>query len=316
MRREIAAKQHLSKEEINRLEQRALSISLATIIFIAFGSIAYGLYIKSDVVILNGVLSMISLLGSALNLWGAKLVLSPENDRFQYGYWHIEPLIHSANALILLLICIYALINGIEGLRSGGNVVDSLQVMLFSAVTGVICGVIWLYEVIVADRIGSQFVKNDAKEWFLDFSFSMVTLIGFVPLFFLDYPFRDPWQRYADSTMVIVLSLFLAPYPLRVLIQNIPEILLMSSSDEALIRRLNKVLSQIGTEHKIIKYSSHIAKVGQKHFIEVNILVDPNCELQTIVQQDQLRSRIWEACQMPLDKMWLTVCITADKRWS
>ena len=52
------------------------------------------------------------------------------------------------------------------------------------------------------------------------------------------------------------------------------------------------------------------------NFLEVNILVDPDCPLQTIAIQDQLRERIWKASGLPLDSVWLTVNITADSRWS
>ena len=309
------AKPVLSKKEKQRLERRTLKISLYTIIFIAFGSIAYGVYIKSDVVILNGLMSMVSLLGSVLNLWGSKLVASPENNRFQYGFAHIEPLIHCANALIILVICVYAFLNSIEGLRTGGHQVDYTYVIGFSAVTGVITGSIWLHEFIMGRRIDSQFVKNDSKEWLMDFCFSLITLIGFVAVIFLDYPLQDIWQRYADSVMVMVLSVLLLPLPLKVLMRNVPEVLLITNPNEMLVERITSVMDQISSEHKIINYTKHIVKVGPTYFVEVNILVAPNCELQTIAQQDELRERIWRACEKPLDELWLTVCITADPRW-
>lgn len=305
----------LSKEEKRRLERRTLKISLGTVILIAAGSLAYGVYIKSDVVILNGILSTVSLLGSSLNLWGSKLVTSPEDNRFQYGYAHIEPLIHCANALIVLVICLYAFLNSIEGLRVGGHYVEHSRVIAFSTVTGFICGAVWLHEVRMGRRIESQFVQNDSKEWLLDFCFSLITLIGFVAVLFLEEPFKSVWLRYADSVMAMVLSLFLLPLPVKVLIRNVPEVLLMTSPNEEMVKRIEPVVDQIDAEYKIISHSTHIVKVGGVYFVEVNFLADPDCELQTIAQQDQLRERIWKACDKPLDELWLTVCITADPRW-
>ncbi|SHN55255.1 cation diffusion facilitator family transporter [Desulfovibrio litoralis] len=306
----------LPKAEVQRIEQRTLKISLYTLVFLAVGSLVYGVYIKSSVVVLNGVYSMVSLAGSWLNLFGARIVTRPEDNRFQYGYAHIEPLIHSANALILLIICLYAFVSGIGGIRAGGGKTDTDLVIGFTIVTGLICFAIWFYEVIVSKQINSQFVRNDAKEWFMDFVFSFITFIGFAFVFVLNEPFLSLWERYADSAMVAVISLCLLPLPIRVLKRNIPEILLITHSEDVIFKKVNAAMLEISTRYKLLKYTTHVVKVGQSYFVEVNILVEPDCDLQTIAQQDALREEIWKACDKPLEELWLSVCITADKRWN
>ena len=44
--------------------------------------------------------------------------------------------------------------------------------------------------------------------------------------------------------------------------------------------------------------------------------VGEDFELQSIAEQDNLRERIWKACDMPLEVLWLSVCFTGDERWS
>ena len=65
------------KRQSNRLEQRTLVLSLLCVVVIALGSLAWGLAIESDVVILNGVFSLVSLIGSVLYLTAARLVARP-----------------------------------------------------------------------------------------------------------------------------------------------------------------------------------------------------------------------------------------------
>jgi hypothetical protein len=48
---------------MSRREQRALTLSMYGVALVAAGSIAYGLYLASDVVILNGIFSLLSLVG-------------------------------------------------------------------------------------------------------------------------------------------------------------------------------------------------------------------------------------------------------------
>ena len=59
----------------------------------------------------------------------------------------------------------------------------------------------------------------------------------------------------------------------------------------------------------------HIARSGRTVFIEIDLVVGPNFALQTVVEQDRLRRRIWEAIGLPLDRAWLSIALTADPRW-
>jgi len=50
--------------------------------------------------------------------------------------------------------------------------------------------------------------------------------------------------------------------------------------------------------------------------VEVNIVVGPRFALQTVPAQDELRARIWAAVDRPIHEAWLTINITADRRWA
>jgi predicted Co/Zn/Cd cation transporter (cation efflux family) len=214
------------------------------------------------------------------------------------------------------MICIYALLNGITGLLGEGNPVDPTQVIVYSLVTGVVCIVVWAYETRVARRIDSQLVRNDAREWMISLAFSVVTLLGFAIVFVLPEPWRSVWARYADSALVSLMALLLLPVPWRILKHNVREVLMITGTDEVLVGRVEGVLQQIRSEHDVLSHSSHIVKIGRMHFIEVNIVVGPGFAPQRVSELDHLRERIWSAVGRPLDEAWLSICFTADPRWS
>ena len=305
----------LSKGEASRIEQRTLRLSIYGVLVIAVGSVAWGLYIESDVVILNGIFSFFSLIGGGLSLLTARLVVQPEDRRFPYGYSHLEPLVHSVNGLLVLIMCVYAFINGIEGIRAGGNPVDAAGVIGFSVVTALFCLGLGLYELAVGRRVNSLLLTNDAKTWLMDALFSLVTFLGFAVLPFLDEPYRDAWARYADPTMVSVLALLLLPVPLGILNSSLREVLMMANADDVLVKRVEAVLAQVKAEHDVPRAIHHIARSGRTVFVEIDLVVGPRFALQTIAQQDDLRRRIWEAIGLPLDQAWLSISLTADPRW-
>jgi len=304
------------KQQSARIEQRTLTISLAAVAAVALVSLAWGLAIESDVVILNGVFSLVSLIGSVLYLTAARLVARPADRRFQYGYAHVEPMVNGVNGLLVLVICIYAFINGVEGLRAGGDEVDAGSVVWFGALTGVVSLAIGGYEMRVARLIGSQLVRNDGREWLLDAAFSLVTLVGFAVLFVLPEPQRSLWAQYADSVLVMLLALLFLPVPIGVLKRSAGELLHVASEDDAITARVEAEMRAIRGEHDIQSHTTHVAQIGRSHLVEVNIVVGPRFALQTVPAPDALRERLWAAVGRPIHAAWLTINITADPRWA
>jgi cation diffusion facilitator family transporter len=299
-----------------RIEQRTLALSLVAVAAVALLSLAWGVAIESDVVILNGVFSLVSLIGSVLYLTAARLVTRPADRRFQYGYAHVEPLVSGANGLLVLVICIYAFINGVEGLRAGGDGVGPVGVVWFGALSGVICLAVGAYEWSMARRTGSLLLRNDAREWLIDAAFSLVTLAGFAVVWLLEEPWRTWWARHADSALVALLALLFMPVPLAVLRQTLRELLHTADSDSELAARVAEVLREVAGEHDVASHTTHVARVGRSSFIEVNVVAGPRFALQTVAQQDGLRERIWQALGLAPDRAWLSIIITADPRWA
>jgi len=303
------------KKEASRIEQRTLIISIYGVLVVAVGSIAYGLFLESDVVILNGIFSLLSLIGAGLSLLAAKLVVKPEDRRFPFGYSHVEPLVLSVNSFMVLLICLYALINGVERIRAGGNAVEAEGVIWFGLASGAVSLAVYLYERRVARRVDSPLIEADAREWLIDFGFSMVTLLGFAVLLVLEEPARGAWARYADPVMVSAMALLAVPLPLHVLRRSLREVLLMTDAGDEVARRLETVMETVRAEHDIVRYVHHVVKTGRTRFIELDIVVGPNFALQTVAEQDRLRERIWRALGLSPDEAWLSICLTGDPRW-
>jgi cation diffusion facilitator family transporter len=302
--------------DVARLEQRTLLLSLAAVAAVALLSLVWGLAIESDVVILNGVFSLVSLAGSVLYVVAARLVARPADRRFQYGYAHVEPLVNAVNALLVLVICVYAFVNGIEGLRAGGDAVSPSGVVWFGAVSGLICLAFGLYEWAMARGTGSQLLRNDAREWLIDAGFSLVTLAGFAVVWLLEEPWRGWWARHADSALVALLALLFVPLPLGVLRQALRELLHMADADRELAGRVEAVLRELSAEHDVRSHTTHVAKVGRSSFIEVNLLAGPGFVPQTVAEQDGLRERIWRALDLSPDRAWLSIIVTGDSRWA
>jgi predicted Co/Zn/Cd cation transporter (cation efflux family) len=216
---------------------------------------------------------------------------------------------------MVLVICVYAFVNGINGVLAGGQEVSAAGVVVFGAVTGTSNLAIWAYECRIARRTGSLIVKDDAREWLIDAGFSLVTLVAFAAVFVLEEPLRSIWAVYADPVMVVLMALLALPIPIAVLRRSMREVLLMTDAGDEVSRRLGSVLEELKAEHDIVSCKPHVVKSGRTYFVEVDIVVGPDFEYQTVAQQDLLRERLLKAIGKPVEEAWLSIGFTMDPRW-
>lgn len=305
----------VSRKEAGALEQQTLKLSIGLVLATVVGSLVFGVMIESEAVILNGIFSSLSLISGGMSLLAARMVARPEDRRFPYGYAHIEPLVLSANALILFGVCFYALVNGVRGVLAGGGAVNAAGVVVFGAVTGVVNLSMWAYESRVFRRTGSLILKDDAREWLLDAGFSLVTFAAFILIFFLDDPWRSLWAAYADSAMVAAMALLALPIPIAVLRRSMPEVLMMHATEHEVSERLLFALEELKSEPGVLACKPRVVKTGRTYFVEVDILVGPGFKHQTVEEQDRLRERIYKSMELPLEETWLSVSFTLEPRW-
>jgi len=115
---------------------------------------------------------------------------------------------------------------------------------------------------------------------------------------------------------VALLALLFLPVPLGVLRQNLREMLHMADEDDAISARVEAAMLAVRAEHDIASHTTHVAKVGRQHFIEVNVLVGPGFGSKPVSQLDELRERIWRAVDRPVETSWVNITFTADPRWA
>ncbi|MET0185122.1 MAG: cation transporter, partial [Achromobacter sp.] len=74
-------------------EQRVLTLSIWCTVALAMLGIIFGLLSGSQAIIFDGVFASIDAGMSILALVVSRLLLRSGSKRFQYGYWHLEPLV-------------------------------------------------------------------------------------------------------------------------------------------------------------------------------------------------------------------------------
>ncbi|MBC7002636.1 cation diffusion facilitator family transporter [Photobacterium sp. BZF1] len=303
----MATSRKISKERL------ALKLSLAGTVVLSSLGIGYGLYVGSNAILLDGMFSLLSMGMTGLSLYTAYLVSKPDDQYFQFGYAHIEPLINVVNGLLILLTCVFAFFSGVQTIVNGGHEVVLEHAILYAVLSTICCFSIYFTETYIAKAEQSELVKVDSQEWLIDGILSASILVGFIAVMILDHYGYSQWNRYVDPILVSALSLAAIILPIKVLRRNLREVLLVAPQDDVQ-ENVDRVIAKLSKQYHFDDYTHHFAKTGRQYDLEVNILVKDDT-YWTTKRQDQIRLILWEALSDELGDTWLSVSFTGQARW-
>ena len=213
---------------------------------------------------------------------------------------------------ILIVACIYAVVDAINSLASGGSDVEYGIAALWAGALSVIGIAMTLYLSRQARKLQSPMLKIDSRSWLVSACLSLALLIGFVFALGLHGTRFERWIPYLDTTALLIIALAMLPVPLIGLWRSLGEVLQVAPDE--LDSQVHAVMDSIVRERTFIDYSSYVAKVGRARFIEIHVLVAPDSRIDTAIA-DSIRRDIATRLNAVLPNFWLTVDFTADRAW-
>jgi cation diffusion facilitator family transporter len=295
-------------------EQRILKLSIAVTVAVAAFGVLFGLLSGSLSIVFDGVFAAIDAAMSGLALFVSRLVSRVgDNRRFQFGYWHIEPMVLAFNGGTLMLLCFYAFLNAIDSVLAGGRLLDFDWAMAYAVLVCVICFGMYFYERRANAGIGSDFLRLDAQSWLMSAAITSALLVAFAVAWSLKGTGYAHLTPYADPLVLALLTLVLVFVPIRTVRKALEEILLITPP--ALDRHVRHVMDGIVRRHGFKSYTSYVAKVGRAQFIEIHVAVTPETPLDSVTKADAIRREIAAAIGEEGPERWLTIDFTADPRW-
>jgi predicted Co/Zn/Cd cation transporter (cation efflux family) len=295
-------------------EQHVLKVSIWVTLGVSASGVAFGLLSGSLSIVFDGVFSAIDAAMSVLALFVARLLVRPGSRRFQFGYWHFEPIAVAFNGGIMMLLCFYAFLNACDSLMAGGREIAFGWGMLYAFVISTVCLAMFFYEQRANRRLDSDFLRIDAQGWLMAGTISTALLIAFTGARLIAGTRFDHYTRYVDPAVLMVLTLGLIGVPIRTVRKALREVFLVTSSELDLAVR--KVMDEVVARHGFKSFSSYAAKVGRAHFIEIHLLAPPDYAVRDIATLDRIRDEIGNALGDAGPQRWLTVAFTADSVWT
>jgi predicted Co/Zn/Cd cation transporter (cation efflux family) len=290
--------------------ERVLGWSLLASAISAGAGLLWGISSGSGAILFDGLFSALSLLTLWLALRATRLLGRPEDDRFQFGFRHLEPLVVAMRALALVLVCCSAVAASVASILRGGQSLDQPSVLAFAIFTMALAGAVFAWERRVLRRHPSATLQLDAQEWLLS--------AGILGGWFLAHVLEEAGQaraaRLIDPVLVLGVVAAVVHLPLRVLPGAVRDVLLIAPGPEVQGRFLAVVEAEAAAAG-LPRWKLHLARLGEGFDVELNFLV-PADHTMSAAALDAMRGRLEAGFGLPTHRLWLTVTFTAEPRWT
>ena len=293
-------------------EQATLKFSIALTVFLGVLGVASGLATSSQAIIFDGMYSFVDVVPTIASLVVVRLIAQGSSHRFQYGYWHLEPLVAVLRDSILVVACIYAAVDAVNGLASGGSDVSYGMAAAWAGALSIMGIAMTLFLARRARALQSPMLRIDSRSWLVSASLSSALLIGFGIAIGLHGTRFEGWVPYMDAIALLVVALVMLPVPLIGLWRSLSDVLQVAPDE--LDAQVHSVMGSVVSERAFVDYSSYVAKVGRARFVEIHVLVEPDSQIDTATA-DSIRRDIARRLNAVWPNFWLTIDFTADRAW-
>jgi cation diffusion facilitator family transporter len=296
-------------------ERRALWLSVVGALFFSLLGFAFFLPTDSEAILLDGFFSLIGFAMGLLSLRVARLVQSPDDRHFHFGYAAFEPMLNTIKGLIILAVCLFAFSSSVGSVLDGGRHINAGWGTVYAVVATAGCFTIALIQQRAAKKTGSQLVAVDVRTWLVDGFMSLVVTLAFVGAFLLSGSRWSHLVPYIDPGLVIVLTTFMFIVPIRIVVRGAGELLKIApdaSVQEEIRERVARVLDAEGLPDRVVR----MVRIGREFWLLIHVLVPPDRSIGRISDLDTIRKRLHAEVAEVETGMVTDVVFTGDREWA
>jgi predicted Co/Zn/Cd cation transporter (cation efflux family) len=310
-------------ESKGRLEQSLLRTSVMLLPFLAVVSFGFGIFTGSFAILFDGVYAMVDACMGALAILVSRLILTdalrreenrPGKVRYQFGFWHLEPLVLALNAILLTLTILYALGGALVLLVDEGSEPTFGWAIVYATGMALVCMVMAVRQRHRNRDLQSDFVALDAKSWLMSGSISLALLAAFIVGWATGGTRFDHWQPYVDPAILALVCIVILPLPFSDLRASVRDIFRIAPED--LDTHVSAVAKAAVAEHGLTRAYTYVASVGRSVLIEIHFVAPPGWPVTSLAQLDAIRDKVGLAIGDDDPHRWLTISFTEDDDWA
>lgn len=269
-------------------ESKLLKLSLLGTVFFAILGISWGWTIKSNMILFDGLYSLIGIVLSSASLWVCKIIKEKDSRDFYFGKYILEPVVISFNSFVFIVTCSVSIISSINSLFSGGNETKVGYALLYAVVSTIACAFIYFKLNEKSKKNISELIKTESVQWLMDLLLSISILVGFCLVVILNKTKYFYLSNYVDPGMVLIASVFCIRNPIKRFVKNIKELsgLIVPERINAEVKKSVKLIKK---EYSFLDVNTKVVKRGRSIRIEITFINREDLETITLEDMNNIK---------------------------
>ena len=222
------------KDEKYKIENKILKLSLGGTIAFTLLEIIASFLLGSKTVMTDGIFDLFDLLLLLPMFALVPFLYKPVSEKKPYGCSQIESLLVLIKYVVLLIVVINMIASNVVVLLHGGHTVNALNVLIYEASLCGGCIVMLLMLKHLSRKYSSMIIKSELYLWKVDIVSTLGISVAFLFQLFLANTKLNFVIPYIDSSVAIVVALFLVKEPVLQIIKNLKELVLFSPEQDVM----------------------------------------------------------------------------------
>ncbi len=308
-----AQKKLKKQKKIIQIEERALQVSMWGGIFFVILELIVAIFSQSQAVLMDTAFDGAELITTVVSLLIVPLLYKPLTEKRPFGYSAVETWFIMIKGFMLIAITVGLVTNNIQIMLSGGRHVDFSLVAyfeLFAAVVGIFVTMLlkrW------NEKSQSPLVRAEINSWEIDAIASGGMGLAFLLPAFTAGTALDQVSPYLDQIVAIVLTVFILPRPVKMVITGMRELLLLAPEQEV-VDRIKEISSEVmAREHfrdQFSEASYDIVRMGRKFWVA--IYLTPKSEELSIRKWSEIQQAVEDALIEEFNDVYLELLPEID----
>jgi predicted Co/Zn/Cd cation transporter (cation efflux family) len=288
-------------------DEQLLRLSVWGAVAFAVLALVWGVFVRSQLILFDGMYSTISVVLSGLSLLAYRAIRRGPDERYPFGREVLASVVVLVKGVAIGVLCLYALAVAVLDLVGGGREVAAGWAAGYALAATLGCGVV----VLLLRRRGSTsgLVRAEAAQWMLDTILSAAILVGFLVAIVLERTGNADVAAFVDPGMVALVSLWFLRLPGQ-LIREGWYGLVAARPAAPVDREVRSRVDRLVRDHGYADHVTRVATFGERLDVEVELLVtdaDAGADVATL---DRFRDELDEAMAGVGVPVWATATVT------
>lgn len=249
-------------------ETMVLRISMYACFISVLLEFLVAIYSKSQSVLLDSIYDGSEVIMLSITMRLIPLLYKPITEKRPYGYAQIESILVLVKNFMIIAVTIGLVINNFNIIINNGKVIEYGLVAYFQLFSAILS-----FSVIAVIKrknktICSPIITTEINDWKIDAISNIGMCIAFfIPILFSG-PFIDSISPYLDQIITIILSFFILPLPIKILLTGFRDLFLFAPEIETMdiIKYETKdIINKNGLEN--ITYD--VIRTGRKLWVDI-----------------------------------------------